>query len=479
VGLLSRIAAERGQVEKRSSIDQWVGEYLLPASWNQFSYGGSAYPLGGLNTSYGASKIQEVAATLPAYAAALRGCPPAFAAQMVRALVLSQARFLFRNPPWDPRSPRKTFGTQALGLLERPWANGTTGELVSRMEWHAGLAGNAYVLRQRDRLRVLRPDWVAVVHGSKMEPDDPMFALDSELLGYVYQNGGIGSGNQNKPQTLQVSDVAHWTPLPDPESPSMGMSWITPAIRDIQGDKSATEHKLKFFANGATPNLVVKGIPAATQEAFEEIVDAMEAKHSGIRNAYKTLYLTAGADASVIGSNLQEVAFKEVQGAGETRISVLSRVPAPLLGISEGLAGSSLNAGNFGMARRMFADTWVYPALEGLAHALAPIINVPQGSELWFDTVDIPLLREDGKDQADIDAVKAQAIRTMVEAGFEPKTAVATVAPDWATTLTHTGLVSKQMYEPGVKPDFTGVTPAATTTPADTGGGANNGNTQG
>jgi hypothetical protein len=43
----------------------------------------------------------------------------------------------------------------------------------------------------------------------------------------------------------------------------------------------------------------------------------------------------------VVGSDLKQLDFKATQGAGETRIAMLGRVPAPLLGISEGLAGSS------------------------------------------------------------------------------------------------------------------------------------------
>jgi hypothetical protein len=91
---------------------------------------------------------------------------------------------------------------------------------------------------------------------------------------------------------------------------------------------------------------------------------------------------------------------------------MLSRVPATVLGAVLGLEGSSLNAGNFGQARRLFADTWVFPQLQDLAGSLASIINVPGGSELWTDTTDMPLLREDAKDAAEIDQVKATAIKT-------------------------------------------------------------------
>jgi hypothetical protein len=240
VSLLDRISARsRGEVERRYSADQWINEYLIPS---QFQFGGASYPFG-LNTLYANNRIQEISQTLPGYLHALRQSPPAFAAQMVRALVLSQVRFTFRNLPSSP-TPRRTFGNRDLAPLERPWKNATTGELVSRMEWHAGVAGNAYVHRQTDRLRVLRPDWVMLVYGSQQEPDDAAHALDGELLGYAYCNLGFTSGN--KPQTLLPADVAHWSPIPDPEAAGIGMSWITPAVREIQGDLAATEHKLQY-----------------------------------------------------------------------------------------------------------------------------------------------------------------------------------------------------------------------------------------
>lgn len=458
MGLLDRINAALAPTEQRSSIDQWISEYLIPAQ-GQFGFNGQQYPYG-LQQTLAGVKAQEFSATLPGYTAALRACPPAFAAQMVRALILSQARFIFRNLP-GTANPRKTFGTQALAPLERPWTNATTGELLSRMEWHAGLAGNAYVCQRPGRLRALRPDWTALVYGSNLEPDDPAHALDGELIGYVYQNGGLGAGNPNRAWTLLPDEVAHWSPIPDPENAGIGMSWVTPAIREIQGDRLATDHKIVFFENGATPNLVVKGIPATTADQFRDLVNMMEERHAGVANAYKTLYLTAGADATVVGSDLKQLDFKATQGAGETRIAFLSRVPAPLLGISEGLAGSSLNAGNFGMARRMFADTWVYPSLQDVAAALAPLVSVPVGAELWFDTADMPILREDAKDAADIEAVKAQTIRALVDGGFDPASVVAAVTGQDMTLLKHSGLMSVQLVPPGTGTDPKPDSPAA------------------
>lgn len=444
MGILERIADARG--ETRGSIDQYLTDYLLPT---QFGYGGNQYQVGGYNLiqTLAGNRASEIVNTLPGYMAALRQCPPAFAAELVRASVLSQARFTFRNLPGRPNA-RKQFGTRELGILEKPWGSSTTGELIARMEWHAGVAGNAYVTRRPDRLRVLRPDWVAILYGSQQEPEDAIHALDGELLGYVYQNGGLySSGNQ--PTTLLPADVAHWSPIPDPEAGEVGMSWVTPAIREMQGDRMASEHKIRYWENGATPNLVVKGIPAVTKAQFDEIVDAMEAKHAGVANAYRTLYLTAGADATVVGSNLADLDLKSVQGATETRIASLSRVHPVILGIAEGLSGSALNAGNFGMARRIWADTWIYPTLQDLVASLATIVNVPSGAELWFDVADMPILREDAKDAADIGQIQSSTITQYVREGFTWESSVAAVMGQDPSLLKHSGLTSVQLQPPG------------------------------
>jgi len=474
VGVLDRVNARhrRGRDEQRYSIDTWISDYLIPSA-GTFTYGNTSYPLGtGLPGSLAGNRAAEIANSLPGYRAALQACPPAFAAELVRALVLSQVRFTFRNPPWHRATPRRTFGNPDLGLLEKPWPNGTTGGLVSRAEWHAGLAGNAFVYRQPGRLRLLRPDWTAIIHGSQLEPDWPSGALDAELVGYVYANRGIGAG---EPHFLLPKDMAHWAPLPDPEMTGLGMSWLTPAIREMQGDRLASEHKIRYFEQGATPNLVVKGIPAVSREAFLELVEDMEERHAGVANAYRTLYLTQGADATVIGSNLAELDLGAVQGRNETRLSVLSRVPASLLGISEGLAGSSLNAGNFSAARRNFADTWVYPTLQDMANSLAPVVKVPADAELWFDTADMPILREDARDAADIEQVKATTITMYVKEGFTPESSVAAVTGQDVTLLKHGGLLSVQLQPPGSGPPATPA-PVPPAVPASNGaGGAGDG----
>lgn len=421
-----------------------------PYAWPNVSFNGIGYGPHELIQTLGGGTVESIEGNFGGYLRAVKQSPPAFGAQLVRSLLLSQAGFQFRN-----RQTRKMFGGSSLTLIEQPWPSGTTGELLSKMEWHEGLAGNAYVWRRTTRhgteLKVLRPDWVTILLGSEQDADSAANQLDAELVGYVYHAGGVGSGG--KTTTLLPSEVAHWSPLPDPEASYRGMSWITPAVREIQGDIATADHKLKFFENGATPNLVVSGIPAANSDEFRELVDMMEESHAGLRNAYKTLYLAAGADATVVGADLKQVDFKATQGTGETRISVLSRVPAPILGISEGLAGSSLNAGNYGQARRNLSDGWLFPTLRSAGAALAPLVDTPSDSELWPTTDDMPFVREDAKDAAEIESVKATTIRTLVDGGFTAESAVAAVQAQDMSLLEHTGLASVQLLPPGTTGD--------------------------
>jgi phage portal protein BeeE len=133
------------------------------------------------------------------------------------------------------------------------------------------------------------------------------------------------------------------------------------------------------------------------------------AGHEGALNAYKTLFLAGGADVKTVGTDFKQLDLKAVQGAGETRIAAAAGVPPVVVGLSEGLQAATYS--NYAQARRRFADQTMRPLWRNAAGSLARIINVPPASELWYDDRDIPALREDEKDAADIQQSQAVTIR--------------------------------------------------------------------
>jgi hypothetical protein len=192
---------------------------------------------------------------------------------------------------------------------------------------------------------------------------------------------------------LLREQVAHFAPIPDPSASYRGMSWLTPIVREIMADGAATTHKLKFFENGATPNLVVTlGDPStSTRRRSRSWVDVFEGDHEGVLNAYKTLYLANGASAEVVGANLRQLDFKNTQGAGETRIAAAAGVPPVIVGLSEGLQAATYS--NYGQARRRFADGTIRPLWRNFAGSLATIINVPPAPSSGTTTATSPSCR--------------------------------------------------------------------------------------
>lgn len=366
---------------------------------------------------------------------------PVFALMLVRMAIFAEARFTFRRI--RNGRPGDLFGTKALAPLERPWTGATTGDLLTRKLQDADLAGNGFTARINGRFRRLRPDWVTIVSGSKSEPTLYGNALDAEVIGYFYAPPGA------KEWFLLPNQVAHFAPIPDPEANWRGMSWLTPVLREISSDLAATQHKRNFFKNGATPQLVVSLDASVTPDMLKRFIATMNEAHQGVENAYKTLYLGGGADVTVAGRDLAQIDFKATQGAGETRLAAAAGVPAAIVGFSEGLAGSSLNAGNYGQARRRFADGTLRPLWRNVAGSLAPLIDVPADAELWYDDRDIAFLREDRREAAEIQQVKATTIRTLLDAGYKSQTVAAAVEAEDMTLLEHTGLFSVQLQPPG------------------------------
>lgn len=393
-----------------------------------------------------------------------------------RQQVFSQARFQWQENRGG--QPGNLFGSPELSLLENPWPNGTTGELLAHMEVDASLAGQFYATTVDEaggigkaatgpgrRISRMRPDWTTLVIDA---PSGNPFNVDARVVGILYEPRV--AGQYSDPLLLLPSEVCHYSPKPDPVARFRGMSWLTPVINEVMADKSATRYKLRYFENGATPGLVIKGIKATTKTQFDELVDMMEDRHKGSANAFKTLYLADGADATAIGANLQQLDFKVTQGGGETRLAMAAGVPAVILGNSEGLQGSSLNAGNFTAARRLFVDTTLRDLWSKAAPSLQTLVTPPRnGATLAIDGRNIPFLREDGKDDAEIRVKEAQALRQLTDAGFEPDAAIEYISTGDLSRLkgNHTGLFSVQLQPPGTEG------PASMPTLGETNGRAN------
>lgn len=429
MNLLSRLVGRQSS-ETRMSLDDLYEQV-------QFA-GANHLLLGGTPTGSSESVTGSYAGLA---SGALQSNGVVFSAMAARMALFSEARFAFQR--MRSGRPGDLFTTAALRILESPWPNGTTGDLLSRMILDVDCAGNFFGRRVTSaKLQRLRPDWVDIVLTG-----DPSRQASVEVAGYIYWPGGRGGG---EPLFIDVADMVHWAPYPDPLAWYRGMSWVTPIVRDVQADRLATMHKVKFFENGATLQAVIALDKAVTKEQFKEFNESFRASHAGVENAYRSMVVGGGADVTLVGANLQQLDFRSTQGAGETRIAAASGMHPVILGLSEGLSGSSLNQGNFSAARRLTSDKTMRPLWRSASGALTTAVAVPSDARLWIDDRDIAFLREDRKDLAEIQSAEADTIRTLVDGGWGPDSVKAAVAAqDWSL-LVHTGMTSVQLQSPGV-----------------------------
>lgn len=431
---LWRRARGRPAARDIATIDDYAA-----ALQQSLGYGG--FSALGITQSQPGQAAERAPTDLPGYATLFATNPVIWACMVARMSVFSAPRFTWQR--LNNGTPSEMFGTQELRLLETPWAGGTTQDLLSRVIQDADLAGNSYwTAHEGDAVR-MRPDWVQIVLERRRHPHGG--DLGWRRYGYLYQEPGCD------PVFLWPEEVAHFAPVPDPLATFRGMSWLTPVLRESMNDNLMAAHKRRYFENAATPNLVVKLAREVTPEAFGKFKAKMESSHRGVENAYKTLYLGGGADVTVVGSDFRQMDFSSVQGAGETRIASAAGVPPIIVGLSEGLKAATYS--NYGQARRRFADGTIHPLWQNAAGSFAPLVTPPgSGSgavRLWYDARQVPFLREDARDAAEIQGIESRTIRALVDAGYTPASVQQAVnASDWAL-LVHTGLFSVQLQKPG------------------------------
>jgi len=408
------------------------------------NYNGTLYPLSGFDQTNAGTPQERPDPSYLGYIHSLyKADPIVYACMRFRQNLFSEARFQFQQ--MRQGKPGALFGTQDLAILERPWPNGTTGDLLAKAITDADLAGNFYCVRDGDVLRRLRPDWVTIILGSKSDPRNAGVAWDAEVVGYEYKPLGVGGGTVRR---FLVEEVCHFAPSQDPAARFRGMSWLEPAIRDVLGDKAATDHKLKFFEKGATPNVIVTIPPEIQGEKFKAWKQLMSEKSEGLEHAYQNLYMGGGSTAQVVGANLRQLDFKVTQSAGEVRICVDAGIHPAVLGISEGLQGASLNAGNFSAARRLVSDTVFRMLWRQFCGSIETLLPVQSGARLWYDTSGISFLQEDVTDAAMIIQTNATTMHTLLAAGYEPDSVTAFVASggDYSL-LKHTQILSVQLQQ--------------------------------
>jgi len=378
-----------------------------------------------LTTTYGSPNNEAVLPQLTAWAQqTYGGNSVVFSAILIRLMLFSEAVF-----QWQAKDDKHLFGNTDLRLLEEPWPDCTTGDLLVRMEQDVSLAGNCYIwsVPGEGMLVRLRPDWTTIISELVSVPGGGQYR---RKVGYWVEPPRQVL-DQGKGEFYPVDEVAHWAPVPDPQASFRGMSWLTPVYRDIAGDDGMATYKVKYLQNAASPNMLIKYAQKLQPGTIDAVRERMHARYAGSDNAFKTLVLDQGADATVIGNSLQQMDFSGVAAAGEQRILSAALVPGVLVGL-EPLRGAGRG---YQESMQKFANIWARPQWRSVCGALSKLVNVPPGNRLWFDASGIAALQDGEMEKAQAALIRMQGVLAARQAGYTRESAVVAVANGDVTQL--------------------------------------------
>jgi hypothetical protein len=372
-----------------------------------------------LTTSYGSPDREAVLPQLAAWAAQSYGSNSVvFSSILVQLMVFSEARFQFQA-----LNDRHLFGNSSLSILEHPFGpNTNSGQLLVRMQQDASLAGQAYIWAApgENRLVRFRPDWTTII--SELVHPDGGGEYRRKVGYWVEPPKSLMDDTEGR--FYPADEVCHWAPIPDPEADFRGMSWLTPVVRDIQGDDGLTGYKIKYLENSASPNILIKYASKLQPATIDALRERMQARYGGVGNAFKTLVLDQGADVTIIGNSLAQMDFSNVSAAGTERILAASLVPGVLVGL-EPLRGAGRG---YQESLQKFANMWARPQWRSVCGALEQLVpGMPAGNRLWFDTSDIAMLQDGEMEKGQTALVRSQAVLTARQAGATFDSAVAFV----------------------------------------------------
>lgn len=431
-----------------------------------------------LTSSYSSADREAVLPQLTAWAQNTNASNAVvFGASLARMSLFSEATFQYQA-----KDDKHLFGNMTLAKLEVPFGpNTTAAHLLARMEQDVFLAGNAYIWDApgEDRLVRLRPDWTTIVSERVQVGGGGYYRRP---LGYWWEPPKTQL-DQGQGFMVPAGECVHWAPIPDPQADFRGMAPLTPVYRDVLGDDGLVQHKVRYLQNSASPNLLIKYSQKLQPGTVDSIRERMHARYGSANNAYKTLVLDQGADATVIGNSLVQMDFSNVSAAGTERILAACGVPGVLVGL-EPLRGAGRG---FEESMTKFANLWARPQWRSVCGALEQLLDVPAGNRLWFDTSDIAALQDGEMERGQAALVRAQALLALVQAGYTHESAVAAVESMDLSQLEAGGIgtpgssppVQHQLPQPGQPgatatplPPTLGRLPVGSTSPGDGGNGS-------
>ena len=314
----------------------------------------------------------------------------------------------------------EVFRHAALDLWANPNPLMDTIEFVETVTQHYDTAGEWWAVAYFGPTRAAGP-----LEIWPMRPDRVRIVINDRgvLTGYVY----VGPDGELVP--LDKDDVIH-VKRSNPLDIYRGLSPMQALAVKLDANKLASEYNRNFFLNSAEPGGIIEIEDRLDDDEFRELVHRWREQHQGVANAHRVAVLEQGKWVERRYS-MRDMAFPELAEISREDIREAFGYPKGMTGATDDVNKSTADA-----SERMFGRFILRPRLikfrSALNNQLLPMFGPTTTRNLEFDFDDpVPEDREaDSKDRI----TKAQAVKLLVEAGFDAADVLETVGlpeMDW------------------------------------------------
>ena len=260
-------------------------------------------------------------------------------------------------------------------IVARPNASQSWRELVTEIQTHLGINGNAYVYLVKTvdglRLYAVRPDRIQPVMST--DPFDPVARWRID-----------GGRTMAKPE-----DVIHIHGVVG-EDGVTGISPLQSAGPAVLQQTEAKKWNRSLMTKGAKPSLAIIFKSKLTPKAFSDFVTRYRMQHQGSDNAGTTLVLDEDASVVSAGFNARDMDYANGVTVSAREIAVAFQVPPELIGDSANKTYSNAQEAN-----REFAQHTVMPLAVQMYEALSRRLWPSGDAVLTFDRSQIDALKGD------------------------------------------------------------------------------------
>lgn len=185
-----------------------------------------------------------------------------------------------------------------------------------------------------------------------------------ELKGWKFR------GYQGKDEVFTTKEIVHIKNY-NPRNPYRGWGVMQAAINQVLVEKHGMEFTKNFLRNNAFPGGVYNIKKDVSKELFDKFKDQLRSAYSGTGNAGKLMVLkNADGEFQKLGSNLQEVALKDLKEVTTESILNMFRLPKQILGIPD-----NINLATSKVLETTYQKRTIKPRLDRITTGLQPLLD--------------------------------------------------------------------------------------------------------